>query len=238
MQDGYPIVLRLRGAFCVVVGGGRTAARKIGSLLDAGAKVTVISPEVRPAVEAFAAEGRIAVLRRTYGGPEDLRGARLVFAATDREDVNARVQRDAEALGLPVCDTGHPERSTFHLPAVARRGKLVMAVSTSGASPAMARKIRDELLAAYGPEYDEALAFLAELRRLALENLADAAEREALLRELANRDFPGLARAGKLGEYRSRVLAALPAARDIRRWRRILDGAGGRPSSGEMETWT
>lgn len=190
VQDGYPVVLRIRGAKAAVVGGGKAAARKIGPLLEAGARVTVISPRLCPEVAVLAEEGRIDVIGRTYGGAEDLRGAVLVFAATDRPEVNEAVCRDAAALGIPVCDTGAPDRSTFFVPAVLRRGRLLIAVSTSGASPAFARKIRDELERAYGPEYADVLEFLAEARRLAREKVPDAGKRAALLRALAEAAGP------------------------------------------------
>lgn len=234
MQDGYPIVLRLRGASCTIVGGGGAAARKIGPLLEAGARVTVISPGVHPDIRALGASGRLTVIGRPYGGAADLQGAALVFAATDRDGVNAAVCRDAEALGIPVCDAGRPERGTFLLPAVLRQGRLVLAVSTSGASPSLARKIRDELADAYGPEYAEALDVLAELRRKAMEAVPDPAERRALLKALGERDFPGLARAGRLAAYRERVLAALAETGGPDRWRRILDDTGGQPPA---EKW-
>jgi precorrin-2 dehydrogenase/sirohydrochlorin ferrochelatase len=237
VQDGYPVVLRIRGASCVVVGGGRAAAGKIGPLLAAGARVTVISPEVDEAIAVLAEDGKLTVIGRAYGGANDLRGAVLAFAATDRDDVNEAVCRDAATLGIPVCDTGRPERGTFLLPAVMRRGKLTMAVSTSGASPALARKIRDELREAYGPEYGEALDFLAEIRRLIREKVPDPAERSALLKELAERDVIGLAREGRLAFVRRRLLADLEEAETahMSRWRRMLDFSGERPSTGEME---
>jgi precorrin-2 dehydrogenase/sirohydrochlorin ferrochelatase len=238
VQDGYPVVLRIRGASCVVVGGGRAAAGKVGPLLAAGARVTVISPEVDDAIAVLAEDGNVTVIRRAYGGANDLRGAVLAFAATDRDDVNEAVCRDAAILGIPVCDTGRPDRGTFLLPAVMRRGKLTVAVSTSGASPALARKIRDELLEAYGPEYGEALDFLAELRRLIREKATDPAARSALLRELAERDVVGLAREGRLEDVRRRLLAEMAEAETVHisRWRRMLDFSGERPSTGETET--
>jgi len=215
VQDGYPIVLPLRGAKVAVVGGGTAAARKIGPLAGAGARVVVISPRLGPEVAALAEEGRIQVIGRTYGGADDLRGAVLAFAATDRPEVNDAVLRDAALLGIPACDAGDPGKGAFHVPAVMRRGRLLMAVSTSGASPAFARKIRDELEAAYGPEYADALDFLAEARRLVQERVPDMAERAAVLRSLAERDWPALARGGRLAGMSGRLLAHLANAERI-----------------------
>lgn len=239
MQDGYPVMLKIRGTGCVIVGGGRVAARKIGPLLEAGARVTIISPDIHPAIRRFEKEGRVVIHEKIYEGAGDLRGAALVFAATDREEVNALVYRDAVILGILVCDTGHPDRSTFHLPAVLRRGRLVLAVSTSGASPSAARRIRDELSAAYGSEYEDYFDFLAELRQWARRHIVDPAEREAVLKDAANRDFLGLIRQGRFAGVRKRLLAGLSGLSDtakLEAWRQLADKSGVPVRSGEMET--
>lgn len=212
------------------------ASRKIGPLLDAGARVTVISPDIHPDIRRLGQEGRLTICERMYEGAGDLRGANLVFAATDREEVNAIVYRDAVILGILVCDTGHPERSTFHLPAVLRRGRLTLAVSTSGASPAGARKIRDELSVTYGPEYGDYFDFLAELREWARNNIVDRSERESILKDAANRDFLGLIRQGRFAAVRKRLLAGLAKAEQFADWRQLADNAGVPVRSDEMET--
>lgn len=211
-MDGFPLMLRINGATCVVVGGGRAAVRKVDSLLDAGARVKVISPDIDPAIRKLRDEGKVEVIGRAYEGAGDLRGAMLVFAATDREEVNDMVYRDAVILGILVCDTGNPGRSSFHLPAVLRRGPLVMAVSTSGASPALAKRIRDELSDRYGPEYGDLLSFLAGLRRMAKETIADPAARQSVLKALAEADWIGPVRSGNWEDIRASLLDRLSKA--------------------------
>jgi precorrin-2 dehydrogenase/sirohydrochlorin ferrochelatase len=156
-------MLRLSGRRCVVVGGGRVAARKIGPLLDAGAVVLVVAPECAPGIEQAASEGRVALIRRPYQAG-DLQGADLAFAATDSRAVNARVADDADALGVRVNVADDPARSSFQVPSAARCGDVTLAVSTGGRSPAFARRLRQELEQFLTPERLALLELYAELR--------------------------------------------------------------------------
>ncbi len=156
----YPIFLNLDGKRCVVVGGGEVADRKARKLLQAKAKVVVISPEVKPELASMAAEVR----RRPYR-EGDLEGAFLVFAATDRRDVNAAVAREARARGVPVNVADNPTEGDFALPSTLRRGRLQVAVSTGGASPTLARRIRRELEDAFGFEWAGVVEELSRARR-------------------------------------------------------------------------
>jgi precorrin-2 dehydrogenase / sirohydrochlorin ferrochelatase len=141
----------------VVVGGGEVANRKARKLLQARAKVVLISPEVKPELESMAAEVR----RRPYK-EGDLEGASLAFAATNVRDVNAAVAREARRRGIPVNVVDEPSEGDFALPSVLRRGRLQVAVSTGGASPTLAQKIRRELEAVFGSEW---AGVVEELRR-------------------------------------------------------------------------
>ncbi|SEG34653.1 bifunctional precorrin-2 dehydrogenase/sirohydrochlorin ferrochelatase [Paenibacillus sp. UNC499MF] len=203
----YPAMLRLQGKRCLVVGGGAVAERKIASLLEAGALVTVISPSAAEAVEKWAETGRIVWHRGCYGeqahsytkdsvgsdkgrpGKEaalypDLSPYLVVFAATDNPQVNERVRADADEAGKLVSVADKPDGGSLVVPAVVRRGKLTLAVSTSGASPALSAAIRRDLLERYGPEYESYVDFLAELRELARRRVGDMPLRHELLREL------------------------------------------------------
>ena len=141
----YPIVLtRLRGARCVVVGGGPVAARKVAGLLAAGAAVRVVSPALTAALHALADAGQIAWEARPYA-PGDLPGARLAFAATDQRAVNARVAEEAAQAGILCNVADAPAAGDFHVPAVHRSPGATIAVSTHGADPAGARRLRDRL---------------------------------------------------------------------------------------------
>lgn len=144
----------------MVVGGGEVANRKARKLLQARAKVVVISPEVRPELESMAAE----VHRRPYR-EGDLKGAALVFAATDAREVNAAVAREARKRGVPVNVADNPSEGDFALPSILRRGQLQVAVSTGGASPTLARRIRRELEEVFGFEWAGIVEELSRARR-------------------------------------------------------------------------
>jgi siroheme synthase-like protein len=154
----FPVFLDLRGKRCVVVGGGAVARRKVAALLEAGAAVTVIAPS------ATGMPDGVDIIARPFM-PEDLAGAWLVIAATDDAEVNARVAREAEARHILVNVVDMPELCTMILPAVVRRGALRIAISTAGASPTLARALKEELEARYGHEYGELVTLLWQLRR-------------------------------------------------------------------------
>ena len=156
----YPIFLDLSERRCVVVGGGEVASRKARKLLQARARVVVISPEITPELESVAVE----VHRRPYG-EGDLEGACLAFAATDSRDVNAAVAREGRERGIPVNVADRPSDGDFALPSTLRRGSLQVAVSTGGASPTLARRIKDELEEVFGPEWAGIVAELGRDRR-------------------------------------------------------------------------
>jgi precorrin-2 dehydrogenase/sirohydrochlorin ferrochelatase len=159
----YPVCLILHGRKAVVVGAGKVAHRKIGSLLAVGAGVTVIAPAPCEEVRALALAGAIELQPRRYRRG-DLRGAFLAVVATDQEAVNARVSADARKLGIPVNVVDRPELCSFTLPAVARRGNLSFTVSTGGRCPSLARILRDEVEKAFGPEYGVLLDRMGRLR--------------------------------------------------------------------------
>lgn len=140
MAFQYPVFLDLSGVPVLVVGGGVIAFRKAGGLVDAGAVVTVVAPSVVPELEAIAAR----VHRRQYAA-DDLHGQRLVITATDDPAVNARVSGDARSAGIWANSADDPQNCSFILPAIARRGLITVAVSTGGASPALASHLRTVL---------------------------------------------------------------------------------------------
>ncbi len=144
----YPIFLDLSGRRCVVVGGGEVANRKARKLLQARARVVVISPEIEPELESVAVE-----VHRRPNREGDLEGAYLAFAATNAREVNAAVAREAKERGVPINVADKPSEGDFALPSTLRRGRLQVAVSTGGASPTLAQRIRGELEEAFGPEW-------------------------------------------------------------------------------------
>lgn len=181
-QAYYPAFLVLEGRPCVVVGGGKVAQRKTNDLLSAGAAITVISPKLTAPLKRLKASGKITHKARAFR-PMDLDNVFLAVAATDNEEVNLLV---AERKDLLVNIVDHPELCTFIVPASFRRGPLNVAVSTSGASPALAREIRKDLESRYGSNFGQYLRKLNSLRQRATKAITDPAARERFLRSLAS----------------------------------------------------
>lgn len=157
----YPAFINLEGKRTIVIGGGRVALRKIRSLLRSGASVTVISPEVIPAIENLSDSKRIRLLKRNYR-KGDLKNAFLVIAASSSRELHKRIAGDFKGL-LNVVDD--PELCNFIVPSVIRRGPLTIAISTSGASPAMAKAIRKEMEKLYGEEFGKYMLWLKRNRK-------------------------------------------------------------------------
>ena len=168
----YMACLDVSGRRCVVVGGGSVGLEKATGLLACGARVTVVSPELH---EAFAGLG-VEWVARSYRR-RDLRGAFLVIAATSIREVNERVHDDAEARGL-LCNVADvPELCNFILPAVHREGPIAVAVSTGGASPALAKRLRNDVASLVGPQHAELAAELESLRPEVKQRFATYEER-------------------------------------------------------------
>jgi siroheme synthase-like protein len=138
----FPLFINLKDQSCIIIGGGPVAARKAETLLDFGARLTVIAPEFSDAMKALSPE---RLWRRSYSGPEDLCGARLAVAATGDKECNKRISQDAQKAGIPVNVADDPALCTFYFPALVKRGELVGAISTSGGCPRLASRLREEL---------------------------------------------------------------------------------------------
>ncbi len=181
MTVGYPVLLRLEGRICAIVGGGRVAARKAGDLLDTGARITVISPELSQPLEELAERGRITVRRAVYAAGT-LAGLRLflVFAATNSRAVNRQIVDEARSIGALVDTVDSGNKRDFTSMAAFRRGSLTIAISTGGGSPALAAHLRKRLEAVIGPEYATLADWLGEFRPLVREQVRSEAAREAL----------------------------------------------------------
>lgn len=195
----YPAYLELRGHPCVVIGGGEIAERKITSLLDAGARVTVVSPTVTAALAALAETHEIVHHPRAYR-QGDLAGAWLAFAATDDEAVHAAIAAEAADARVFLNVVDRPPLCSFIVPAIVERTPVTVAVSTGGASPALAKRLARELDATLGPEWGLAARVLGTLRaRLS----GDAARRARI--------FSALADTPLLDALRERDVAAVDA---------------------------
>jgi len=184
----YPIFLRLDGKECLVVGGGQVAERKIANLLQAGAGVLVVSPDVTAKIEEWAGAGRLEWRRRLFQA-SDLEGRELVFAATDDREINISIAGECRQRKIWVNVADDPAGSDFHVPAVLTRGDIQLAISSGGKSPLLARKIRDRLALIIGPEYGEINGLLGELRQALQTRIPDPGKRRQVLQDLLAEEF-------------------------------------------------
>jgi len=181
VEQLYPVGLVLKGKRCVVVGGGQVAARKARSFVETGASVAVISPEI--CAELGSLEG-VETFRREFTGT-DLDGTFLVVGATDSIEVNSQVAAEAERRGILVNIVDEPALCNFYVSATVNRGDLCIGISTGGTSPALAKKLREELELRYGAEYEVLTRLLGEYREKVRRSVNDTAKRAAILTRLA-----------------------------------------------------
>ena len=194
----FPLMIELADRAVVVIGGGQVAARKVSTIVEYGAAVTVIAPELHPDLLALVQAGRISHRSRPYQ-EGDLSGFPLVLAAPDDAEINRLVHAEALSLGVPVNTADRPDLCTFYMPATVRRGELLVAISTGGACPALARALRERLETEFLPEGSERLVAAMTLLRKTLLTTSGYEERSRLLRELAaDRKLTGALMAGNL----------------------------------------
>jgi siroheme synthase-like protein len=206
-QPLYPVNLVLTGRPCLVVGGGRVALTKVRGLTDAGARVTVVAPEVVAEVAALA---DVVELRPYRAG--EAAGYRFVIAATGDPQVNQQVYDDGEAAGVWVNSADDPQRCSAILPARVRQGRLTLTVSTGGHSPAVAAWVRERLAREYGPEYDQLVGLLSEARE---EVRAQGLGTEHLdWKQALDSGILELIRAGRLEAAKERLRACLSSSSD------------------------
>jgi len=171
----YPVNLDVQNRDCLVVGGGSVGERKVNTLLECGARLTVVATIATERLQALALEGRIDLMTRDYE-PSDLKGKFLVIGATDSEKVNEKIGKDAAKRELLCNIADRPAACSFVLPAIVRQGDLLIAISTSNKSPAVARRIRQTLEKEFGPEYAVLLNLMGAVRE---KLLVDAKSPEA-----------------------------------------------------------
>ena len=201
----YPAYLDLRDRPCLVIGGGAVAERKALSLLEAGAEVTVVSPSLTPKLQELSVSGKITHRRKSFD-EQDLAGEALVVAATGSSDVNVFAAHACKKRRILVNVAAPPEESTFIVPSLVERGELLIAVSTTGASPALAKKIRQELERRYGPEYELFLEKFATIRARVLHEVTDEGTRRKIFQAIVDSDAIELFRLGRPHEAEARML--------------------------------
>jgi siroheme synthase-like protein len=183
----YVACLRLSGRKCVVVGGGEIGLEKVEGLLACGGHVTLIAPEANEELSTLAEEGSISWERRPYE-PGDLEGTFIVIAATDDTDVNIGIYEDAEKRAMLVNVVDVPPLCNFILPAIVRQGSMAIAISTQGASPALAKRMKNEIAEQFGPAYAELAVILNEVRGWAKGTLPTYNDRKDFFEGIVNGD--------------------------------------------------
>jgi len=181
----YPVLLDLSGRKAVVVGGGAVAARKIETLLECGASVHIISRDLAPELQKRLDNGEINLLANEFD-ERHIEDAFLIIIATDDRAVNQRISETAKRKNILVNAVDQPEECSFIVPSVIRRGDLVIAVSTSGRSPALAKRIREILSVQFGKEYESFLKMMGRIRKELLSMGLPESERGGIFQELVD----------------------------------------------------
>jgi siroheme synthase-like protein len=181
----YIACLKLSGRRCVVIGGGDIGLEKVEGLLACDGKVTLVAPEAHPELQQLALEGSIAWERKNYD-PEDLDKAFLAIAATNDTDVNIRVYEDAEERAMLVNVVDVPPLCNFILPAIVRNGPLAIAISTAGASPALAKRMKREIGELFGEPYAQLAILLNDARGWAKATLPTYQDRKEFFESIVN----------------------------------------------------
>ena len=211
MSRFYPVFLDIDGKRAVVIGGGPVAHRKAASLIEAGAAVTVISPDATPSIKKLAERGLLTHKPRRYR-KGDLRGAVVAIAATDDPSVNERAASEANDLGILINCATPPDSGNFIVPSSIKRGALTLAISTGGASPALSKRLRLDFEAFLGTRYSWFLEFLEEARGRLKEEVEDEAARQEILRGLVDyclSDDAGTSKKESLPNARARLESLL-----------------------------
>lgn len=174
-----PLMVNLKNKKAVIVGGGKVARRRAKTILESEAELTVVSPEATSEIQKWHEEGKIHWKKKAFS-PEDVDGASLIIIATNDKTVNTAVRKAAPSASL-VNEATNAEAGNVHFPSHLKRGKLSISVSTNGASPLLAKKIKRELEARYTEDYGEYMEFLYEARKLVKEAALSLKEKEVYL---------------------------------------------------------
>jgi precorrin-2 dehydrogenase / sirohydrochlorin ferrochelatase len=180
-------MLRLEGKKVVVIGGGRVAERKVKGLLGTGGLITVISPQSTDELKRLASSGLIEWHEKSFS-KEDIKGAFLIFAATNDKVLNQSIKMAASDQQL-VNIADDPDGSDFHVPSHIQRGRLSISVSTGSASPTLARKIKEQLENQFDEQYEEYLEFLFLARQQILKEVQDPSRKGKILAAIVSEEF-------------------------------------------------
>ena len=204
----YPINLDIQNRDCLVVGGGGVGTRKVKTLLNCGAKVTVVSPEISEQLQMLAETALLTLKFRQYR-TDDLDGMFLVIGATDDESLNRRISSDAEHRDKLCNIADRPEVCNFILPSIVQRDDLIITISTSGKSPAFAKKMRRTLESQFGKEYGEFLQLMGAIRKKLLSQAHEPEAHKPLFEQLINSELVDMIRDSKVDEINALLFRIL-----------------------------
>ena len=206
MKDScYPLFFLLSGKLCIIVGGGKVAERKARALLAAGAHVRLISPKVTAGLSRLHLQGRIDLAAREYR-EGDLEGAALVFAATNDGEANRQAAEESRRLGIPVNAADNPGACDFFVPALIRKGPVLIAVSTSGLLPLLSKKLRTEITKNLNADYAAYAKRVGAFRKYLLRKVENSRMRIETMKRVGRADFREVSRM-TLGEMKKRFMA-------------------------------
>jgi precorrin-2 dehydrogenase/sirohydrochlorin ferrochelatase len=186
----YPVHLNVKGKTCLVVGGGKVGVRKARTLVKSGARVNMLSPRLTDEIPREVAD-KVTWISAPYT-PDHLGGITLVFAATDQKELNRQIARDARDKGVLCNIADDPQASDFILPAIVHRGDLIITVSTSGTSPAFAKKLRQDLETQFGIEYARFLFLMGKIRSRLLADGHDPVMHKTIFSNLISENLLGM----------------------------------------------
>jgi precorrin-2 dehydrogenase/sirohydrochlorin ferrochelatase len=201
----YPAFLDLKDKKAVILGGGKVAERKVRLLIQAGASVTLVSPDITGNIRKLVNRGLLQHVERTYR-KGDLKNAFIVIAGTSSSVINKKIAQDARHL-LNVVDM--PTEGNYIVPSILKRGPLTIAISTEGSSPAISRAIRKELERYYSSDFALYLKFVERIRKKAMKDFANAKRREKFLKSLASYDLLNILRSKGFGAVRKIIESSL-----------------------------
>lgn len=183
----YPLFLDISDKPCLVVGGGRTAERKVRILLKFNGAVRVVSPAISPVLKKLVEKGKISLIAREYT-ESDLDGIALVFAATNSETVNIRIRKDAAVRNILVNVVDNPVLCDFIVPSIIKKDPILIAISTSGTAPLLSRKLRKELAGQITKNYVRYARIIGNFRKFLISTIPNKTTRLAILKEIARMD--------------------------------------------------
>lgn len=201
----YPVYLDIHNRNCLVVGGGSVGARKVTTLLECGAMVTVVSIVATQKLEEYSNNNRISLKKRPFK-ISDLKGRFLVIGATDNPELNRQIHAEAERLGMLCNIADRPKSCNFILPSIVNRGDLIIAISTSGKSPAFAKKLRRHLEKEFGNEHAEFLKLMGVIRKKLLSKDHAPEAHKHLFEQLIERDLVKMIKEGETENIDSLLL--------------------------------